>query len=58
VGTVHIAVAGPGGPDGTSHRRVRFPGDRQRIRQHASQLALDMLRRKLLGIDPQGMGWR
>ncbi|HYG61358.1 MAG TPA: nicotinamide-nucleotide amidohydrolase family protein, partial [Thermoanaerobaculia bacterium] len=55
VGTVHIAVAGP---EGTSHRRVRFPGDRQRVRQHSSQLALDMLRRKLLGLDPQGMGWR
>lgn len=58
VGTVHIAVAGPGGSGGTSHRRVRFPGDRQRVRQHAGQLALDMLRRRLLGIDPQGMGWR
>jgi nicotinamide-nucleotide amidase len=55
VGTVHIAVAGP---DGTSHRRVRFPGDRQRVRQHSSQLALEMLRRTLLGLDPQGSGWR
>jgi nicotinamide-nucleotide amidase len=59
VGTVHIAVAGPG-EDGdgdietepleTDHRKIRFPGDRERVRQHASQLALEMLRRRLLGI--------
>lgn len=47
VGTVHIAVAGP---TETAHRKVRFPGDRERIRWHASQLALEMLRRRLLGI--------
>ena len=29
VGTVHIAVAGPGG---TEHRQFLFPGDRERIR--------------------------
>jgi len=56
VGTVHIALAGPGhGADGEAgveieHRRVRFPGDRERVRLHASQLALEMLRRRLLGI--------
>ena len=50
VGTVHIALAGPGGEDGTEHRKVRFPGDREHIRIHASQLALEMLRRRLLGI--------
>ncbi len=49
VGTVHIALAGPGG-EGTGHRKVRFPGDRERVRLHASQLALEMLRRRLLGI--------
>jgi len=59
VGTVHLAVAGPaGGPpespeDAASepvvvHRRVRFPGDRERVRRQASQLALEMLRRLLL----------
>lgn len=48
VGTVHIALAGPDGE--TDHRKVRFPGDRERIRWHASQLALEMLRRRLLGI--------
>src|SRR5215210_269971 len=47
VGTVHIAVAGPAETD---HRKVRFPGDRERVRWHASQLALEMLRRRLLGI--------
>jgi nicotinamide-nucleotide amidase len=48
VGTVHIAVAAPQGE--TDHRKVRFPGDRERVRWHASQLALEMLRRRLLGI--------
>jgi len=57
VGTVHIAVAGPrtstgngGGEIQTDHRKIRFPGDRERVRQHSSQLALEMLRRRLLGI--------
>jgi nicotinamide-nucleotide amidase len=58
VGTVHIAVAGPGdGGDGQiEHRQVRFPGDRQRVRQHSTQLALEMLRRRLLGLAPSP-GW-
>ena len=47
VGTVHLAVAGPGGE--TAHRLARFPGDRERVRWQASQLALEMLRRALLG---------
>ncbi|HEV7514953.1 MAG TPA: competence/damage-inducible protein A [Thermoanaerobaculia bacterium] len=47
VGTVHLAVAGPGGR--VAHRRFRFPGDRERVRWFASQLALEMLRRLLLG---------
>jgi nicotinamide-nucleotide amidase len=46
VGTVDIAVAGPGGK--TAHRRYRFPGDRERIRWFASQLALEMFRRLIL----------
>jgi nicotinamide-nucleotide amidase len=46
-GTVHIALAGPGRVE---HRKIRFPGDRERVRQHSSQLALEMLRRRLLGI--------
>ena len=46
VGTVHLAVAGPDGDP--VHRLARFPGDRQRVRWQASQLALEMLRRELL----------
>ncbi|MGB7622561.1 MAG: competence/damage-inducible protein A [Terriglobia bacterium] len=45
VGLVHVAVTSETQVD---HREVRFPGDRQRIRWWASQLALDMLRRRLL----------
>jgi competence/damage-inducible protein CinA-like protein len=54
VGTVHIAVAGPGG---VAHRRFRFPGDRERVRWFASQLALEMLRRLLLGAAVESL-WR
>jgi nicotinamide-nucleotide amidase len=46
VGTVHIAVAGPYGR--AEHRRVRFPGDRERVRAQSAQLALELLRRMLL----------
>jgi len=45
VGTVHVAVAGP---LATEHRRLRIPGDRERVRQYTSQVALEMLRRRLL----------
>lgn len=41
VGTVHIALATPAG---TKERLVHLPGDREMIRFHASQLALDMVR--------------
>lgn len=45
VGLVYAAVA-----DRDGHRvsERRFPGDRERVRQQASQLALDMIRRRLL----------
>lgn len=47
VGTVHIAVAGP--RDGeVDHRRLRLPGDRERVRQFSAQIALEMLRRRSL----------
>ncbi len=46
IGTVHIAVAGPDGR--VEHRKVRFPGDRERVRAQSAQLALDLLRRMLL----------
>jgi len=51
VGTVHLTVVGPGRPNGDSdeiHRKVRFPGDRERIRRQTGQLALELLRRRLL----------
>ncbi|HSG38172.1 MAG TPA: CinA family protein, partial [Thermoanaerobaculia bacterium] len=49
VGTVHIAVAGP--RDGeVEHRRIRFPGDRDRVRRFSAQAALEMLRRRLLAV--------
>ena len=47
VGTVHVALAGPAGGS-PAHRRLRLPGDRQRVRRLTSQWALDMLRRQLL----------
>jgi nicotinamide-nucleotide amidase len=59
VGTVHLAIAGPppapGRPE-VDHRRLRLPGDRERIRWHSSQIALDMLRRRLLEAElkPEG----
>jgi len=46
VGTVHIAVAGPGG---ATHRRFQLPGDRERVQNLAAASALEMLRRRLLG---------
>jgi nicotinamide-nucleotide amidase len=55
VGTVHLAVAGPDPerPDGdVVHRKVRFPGDRERVRSQSGQLALELLRRRLLDEPP------
>ena len=47
VGTVHLAVAGP--RDGeVEHRHVRLPGDRKRVRRFATQIVLEMLRRRLI----------
>jgi len=53
VGTVHLALVGRGAdrssPEVSAmvHRCVRFPGDREMVRQQACQLALDLLRRAL-----------
>jgi len=47
VGTVHLAVAGPDDGD-IHHRKLRLPGDRDRVRRFSAQLALEMLRRRLL----------
>jgi len=46
VGTVHLAWAGPSEVD---HRRVRFLGDRERVRRLSAQVALEGLRRRLVG---------
>jgi nicotinamide-nucleotide amidase len=45
VGTVHVAISHSGG---VKERGTRFPGDRDAIRWHASQLALDLVRIHLL----------
>ncbi|HSK75609.1 MAG TPA: competence/damage-inducible protein A [Thermoanaerobaculia bacterium] len=49
VGTVHVAVAGPGDGE-VLHRKIRFPGNRDQVRRHSAQLALEMLRRRLLAV--------
>jgi len=41
VGTVHVALAGAGG---VKEKALRFPGDREMVRQQASQAALDLVR--------------
>ena len=46
VGTVCLALAVGGGA--TRVRRIRLPGDRERVKFQASQAALDLLRRALL----------
>ncbi len=53
VGTVHLAVAGPGTGE-VVHRATRFPGDRRRVRAFAAQAALELLRRRLLDPPPPG----
>ncbi len=49
VGLVHIALADA---SGSKERAIRFPGDRERIRWHASQAALDMVRRYFIYVQP------
>jgi nicotinamide-nucleotide amidase len=45
VGLVYNALASE---DGTQVEERKFPGDRKRVRWFATQLALDMVRRKLM----------
>jgi nicotinamide-nucleotide amidase len=47
VGLVFIALEGAAG---TRVRRLLFPGNRERVRRQASQAALEMIRRGLLGL--------
>jgi nicotinamide-nucleotide amidase len=49
VGTVWIALAGPGLPAPAEARLLHLGGDRDQIRQIATISALDLLRRRLLG---------
>jgi nicotinamide-nucleotide amidase len=49
VGLVFIALSGAAGD---RVRRFHFPGGRERVRQQASQAALEMLRRGLLAFPP------
>jgi nicotinamide-nucleotide amidase len=49
VGLVFIALDGAAG---SRVRRAFFPGDRDRVRVQATQAALEMLRRGLLGAEP------
>ena len=47
VGTVYVAIADANGSR-VAHRQ--FLGDRDRIRQFSTQMAMDLLRRRILGI--------
>jgi nicotinamide-nucleotide amidase len=49
VGLVFTAMDGAAGTD---VRRSHFPGGRERVRHQATQVALEMLRRGLLGLEP------
>ncbi len=49
VGLVFVATSGAAG---TRVRRSVFPGGRERVRYQATQVALEMLRRGLLGLAP------
>jgi nicotinamide-nucleotide amidase len=49
VGLVFIAVDGAAG---TRVRRATFPGERVRVRHQATQAAMEMIRRGLLGLAP------
>jgi PncC family amidohydrolase len=49
VGLVFVAIDGA---LGTRVRRAVFPGNRERVRYQATQSALEMLRRGLLGLAP------
>jgi nicotinamide-nucleotide amidase len=49
VGLVYIGLDGAAG---TRVRRAQFPGDRDRVRFQATQAALEMIRRGLLGLSP------
>jgi competence/damage-inducible protein CinA-like protein len=49
-GPAGLVFIGLAAPDGTEVRRVQFGGDRERVRLFSTNIALDSMRRKLLGI--------
>ena len=55
VGLVYISIAGPKSDDELYIRTCHFSGDRQSIRLRSSQMALTLLRLKLLGLDPEAI---
>ena len=56
VGTVDFGIAGPS-EEATIYWRAHFPGNRDGVRRFAAQWALEMVRRRLLGIAmPTGVG--
>lgn len=55
VGLVYIGIAGPNGHGDIYVRNCQFSGDRQSIRLRSSQMALTLLRLKLLGLDPEAV---
>ena len=55
VGRVYIGIAGPNGRDDIYVRTCQFSGDRPSIRLRSSQMALTLLRLKLLGLDPEAI---
>ncbi len=50
VGRVHLAVASADGR-ATTHYAARFPGDREMIRRLTTQWALELVRRRVLGLE-------
>lgn len=55
VGLVYIGIAGPNGSGAVYVRACHFSGDRQSIRLRSSQMALTLLRLKLMGLDPEAI---
>jgi nicotinamide-nucleotide amidase len=53
VGTVHVAASTP---DGVHHRHLRLFGNRAQVRERSVTAALELLRRRLLGLPETSPG--
>jgi nicotinamide-nucleotide amidase len=53
VGTVHVAASAP---DGVHHRHLRLFGNRAQVRERSVTAALELLRRRLLGLPETSPG--